>query len=263
MSAIWSGAISFGLIHIPVQLYSATRENTLKFQYLRKQDLCPIGYIKVCKSTGEEVAWDEVVRGYEYEKGDFVMLSDEDFHHAAVKRSEVIAIESFVEEKEIDQMYYTKPYYIGPDQKSDRVYNYLLEALKKTKKVGLGKFVFQKKEHLVALKAENGILVLNMMRLSNEIKHTPQESLPKKTPVSKRELAMAIELIDKLTDHFDPEKYVDTYSEKLEKMIEAKKKGKKFHVKVAKQPKATKATDLLTTLRASLRSAHQKTTTKH
>src|SRR3990172_3664481 len=246
MSDLWSGAISFGLIHIPVTLYSATRENTPKFQYVRKKDLCPIGYVKVCKATGEEVSWPEIVRGYEYDKGDFVILSDEDFRHAALKRSEVIAIEDFVDEKEIDPMLYMKPYYIGPDQKSDRIYNFLLEALKKTGKIGLGKFVFQKKEHLVALKAEKGILVLNTLRLSGELRHPPKESLPKKTPVPGRELAMAIELI-----------------EKLEKVIENKRKGKKMHIPKMKEVSATQVPDLLAALRKSLHKAHRKTSHIH
>lgn len=261
MRPIWAGAISFGLIHIPIKLFSASKERAMKFEYLRKKDLCPIGYVKVCKSTGEEVPWGDVVKGYKYGEGDFVVLTDEDFKDAAAKKSEVIEIEDFVDEKEIDPIYYSKPYYLGPDSKSDKVYNLLLAALKRTKKIGIGKFVLKAKEHLVALKGEKDVLMIMTLRLNDEIRPPTKEVTPKRTELSERELVMAMKLIDKLSGTFDPSKYEDTYSEKLEEIIEEKAKGKRKvtrHKKTART-KATKVPDLMATLKASLEAHHKKT----
>ncbi|MGL5831119.1 MAG: Ku protein [Candidatus Altimarinota bacterium] len=258
MRALWEGAISFGLIHIPVKLYTASQDRPLKFQYLRKADQCKIGYVKVCKSTGEEVAWDSVVKGYEYQKGDYVILSDADFKMADAKRSEVIEIEDFVDEKEIDPIYFEKPYYIGPEHKSDKVYNLLLEALKKTRKVGIGKFVMRNKEQLIALKAEKDLLILNVLRFEEEIKKPAAEIIPKHTELSERELIMAMKLIDKLSGHFKPGKYQDSYTEKLEAIIEAKAKGKKPKLQKIKHFKSTEVPDLMATLKASLENTHSK-----
>jgi DNA end-binding protein Ku len=262
MRALWEGAISFGLIHIPVKLYTASQDRPLKFQYLRKGDQCKVGYVKVCKSTGEEVAWDDVVKGYEYQKGDYVILRDEDFKMADAKRSEVIEIEDFVDEKEIDPIYFEKPYYIGPEHKSDKVYNLLLEALKKTRKVGIGKFVMRNKEQLIALKAEKDLLILNVLRFNDEIKKPAKEIIPKRTELSERELIMAMKLIDKLSGHFKPEKYQDSYTEKLEAIIEAKAKGKKPKLQKTKHFKSTEVPDLMATLKASLENTHSKRTDK-
>jgi DNA end-binding protein Ku len=256
MRALWEGAISFGLIHIPVKLYTASQDRPLKFQYLRKSDQCQIGYVRVCKDSGEEVPWGDIVKGYQYQKGDYVILHDEDFRSADAKKSEVIEIEDFVDEAEIDQIYYDKPYYIGPAHKSDKVYNLLLEALKKTGKVGIGRFVLRTKEQLVALKAEKDILVLNVLRFNDQIKKPAGEMLPEHSELSERELILAMKLIDKLSGHFKPEKYHDTYTEKLEEIIEAKAKGKKPKITKYEKAKDTTVPDLMATLKASLEKTH-------
>src|SRR5437588_524209 len=141
MRAVWSGSISFGLVNIPVNLYPATKERSLDLDYLRKKDLCPIGYIKVCKSSGEEVPYKDIVRGYEYQKGDYAILEDEDFRKIGVKKTQLIDILDFVNEKDIDSKYFIKPYYIEPDKKGTKAYTLLKKALEKTKKVAVAKFV--------------------------------------------------------------------------------------------------------------------------
>jgi DNA end-binding protein Ku len=258
MRNIWEGAISFGLIHIPVRLYSASKERTPKFQYLRKSDLCPIGYIKVCKSTGDQVPWQNIVKGYEYQDGDYVILSDEDFKRADPEKTQVIAIEDFVDQEDIDPKYFVKPYYVGPQKTADKVYTLLLEALKKTKKVGIGKFVMRTKEELVAVVAEKDMLMVNVLRFPEDLKKPVPEVHPKKTPVSAKELHMAIELIDKLSAPFSPGKYHDTYTDELEKVIKAKQKGKTFHIKSKKAHAPTKVPDLMATLLKSLHTARKK-----
>jgi DNA end-binding protein Ku len=262
MRPIWTRAISFGLLHIPVKLYSASKERALKFEYLRKQDLCPIGYVKVCKNNGEEVPWKDIVKGYQYQNGDFVILTDADFKQAALEKSGVIDIEEFVDEQEINPLYYVKPYYVGPDHKSDKVYNLLLEVLKRSRKVGIGKFVLRTKEHIVGLKAEGDILVLNTLRMSEEINQPTAEIKPKNVEISEQELDMAVKLIDKMSTHFKPEKLKDDYTEKLEEIIEAKAHGTLKKVKGVKLPEATKVPDLMSTLKASLEQAQKKVKAK-
>jgi len=257
MRALWEGAISFGLIHIPIRLFTASKSRPLKFEYLRKSDQCKIGYVRVCKDSGEEVPWDQIVKGYQYQKGDYVILNDEDFKQADLKRSEVIEVEDFVDQNEIDPLYFETPYYVGPEHKSDKVYTLLLEALKKSGKVGIGKFVMRNKERLFALKADKNVLMLQTLRFTDEIKKPDQEILPQTKDLSEKELMMAIQLIDKLGGHFHPEKYHDTYNEKLEEIIDAKAAGKKPKVKKY-HIKTTEVPDLMATLRASLAATHKK-----
>ena len=151
MHAIWEGSISFGLINIPIRLYTASRERKLAFHYLHKGDLCPIRYVKVCKITGEEIPYQEIVRGYEYSKGNFVILEDADFEKADVKKTHLIDVFQFVDEKEIDPIYYEKPYYLEPQKTSQKAYSLLREAFKKTGKVGIAKFVLRTREYLVMM----------------------------------------------------------------------------------------------------------------
>jgi len=252
MRNIWEGAISFGLIHIPIKLYGATKNRAPKLEYLRQGDLCRIGYVKVCKATGEEVPWDKIVKGYKYKEGDYVVLTDEDFKKASPVKTQVIEITDFVDEEDIDPMYFVKPYYVGPVHHSDKVYRLLLEAMKRSGKLGIGKFVMKSKEQLVALKAEKDFLVLNELRFPEEIKEPVDDVTPKTSELSEQELGMAIKLIEKMSVPFKPQKYHDTYTDELEEIIEAKAKGKTPKIKKVKISKATKVPDLMSTLRASL-----------
>ncbi len=258
MRPIWTGAISFGLLHVPVKLYTAVRDRTLKFELLRKKDLCPIGYVKVCKNTGEEVAWNDIVKGYQYEKGDFVILTEQDFKEAAVDKAGLIVIEEFVSEKEIDSLYYVKPYFVGPDKRSDKVYNLLLEVLRRTKKIGVGKFVLRTKEYAVALKARKDLLILDTLRLKEETLEAPAEIKSKNQEISEQELQMAIKLIEEMTVPFQTDILRSDYLENLERVIAEKAKGKTVKAAKSKTGKATPVPDIMATLKASLQSAQQK-----
>ena len=256
MKSFWSGAIGFGLIYIPVRLYTATREKRLDFDLLRKKDLCRIRYARVCRATGEEVPYDQIVKGYEYKKGDYVVLQEDDFRKASPKKSKTIEIKDFVKEEEIDIKYFEKPYFLEPEDGAGKAYSLLREALRKSGKVAVANFVIRNVEHLGVLKSENNILILNQMRFSSEIRVPEGLNIPKSENVSERELEMAIKLVTELTEPFNPERYKDKYTEDLKKMIEEKARGKRVKVK-EEAPVATEVTDLMDKLRESLSYARQ------
>jgi DNA end-binding protein Ku len=256
MRSIWTGSINFGLVNIPVKLYTAVRESHLHLNFLRKNDLCPIGYTKVCRKTGEEVKKEDIVRGYEYQKGDFVILNEDDFKRADVEKTYSITIEDFCLEKDIDIKYAEKPYYLEPEKSGFTVYALFREALTEAKKVGIGKFVLKEKEHLVMLKPQGSVILLTMLRYHEEILDISELHLPEKTKIPKNQIELALELIDKLSGPFKPEKYKDTYTEKLKQIINAKKKGKKITTKEPKLPKSTHAPDIVSRLKESLAMAN-------
>src|SRR5438105_12891179 len=170
MKSSWSGALSFGLVNIPVKLYSATVDRALNFKLLDKHGNCPISYQRVCRESGKEVPHEDIVRGYEYEKGDYVVLDDKDFEHVRSKKSETIDIVHFTDEEEIDAKLYEKNYYIEPDKKSAKAYVLLREALRKTKKVGIAKFVLKNREYVAVIKSDDNMLLLHQLHYSDEIK---------------------------------------------------------------------------------------------
>jgi DNA end-binding protein Ku len=257
MQAIWSGAISFGLVHIPVQLYSAVTESTIDFDFLRRKDLCPIKYRRVCQESGEEVPYKDLVRGYAPRKGEYVVLEDEDFKKANVKKTQSIEILSFADEREVDPMLLEKPYYIEPAKDAAKAYILLREAMKRVNKVGIARFVLKTREHLAVVRPEGEVLVLNQMRFKSEIRDLSGLELPKGKEVSPKEMEMAIKLIQQLTEPFKPEAHADTYTRELMKLIEAKEKGHKIHI-VAKAPTPTAASELMAKLRASLTKAQKR-----
>ncbi|MFZ2804538.1 MAG: Ku protein [Patescibacteria group bacterium] len=246
---LWSGSISFGLINIPVRLYSASVEREFNFQLLHKKDLSPISYARVCRAEGKEVPYEDVVKGYEYRKGDYVILHDEDFEKVDLKRTKSIDISSFTDESEIDPIYLEKPYYIEPDERAVKAYLILREALRVSHKVGVASYVLHNKEHLGILKVEGDVLVLDQLRYKEELKK-PGLKVPK-GKTSKREIDMALKLINQLTEHFHPEKYHDAYSDELKKVIAKKAHGKPVKAK-GKEPKPTKVPDIMSVLRKSL-----------
>lgn len=254
MKAFWSGAISFGLIYIPVKLYTATKERRMDFNMLRKGDLCPIKYVRVCSSTGEEVPYQEIVKGYEIEKGEYVVLKEEDFKKANPKKAQTIEIIEFVDEKEIDSIFFEKPYYLEPDKSAVKVYGLLREALNKTKKVGVAKFVIRNLEHLAIVKPEGNLIILNQIRYSSEIKKPEDLLIPKNIEYSEKEIDMAVQLVEQLSDRFEPEKIKDTYSEELQKIIESKAKGLEIVTSEA-PPRPTEVEGLLKKLEESLKYA--------
>src|SRR3989344_3890355 len=253
MKPIWSGGISFGLIYIPVNLYTATEPLELNLDLLSKQDLSPIRYARIDTKTGKEVAWKDVVKGFRFEKGDYVLLEEADFEKAAMERSKTISIECFVQEAEIDAKYYEKPYYLEPEESAQKTYALLVDALSKSGKVGVAEFIFKNREHLCTLQPEGDVLILNQMRYQSEIRELKELKIPKSTESKENELKLALQLIDTMTEKFDPADFKDDYIGALKKLIEAKAKHKTFKVAAAAPPTPTEVSDLLAALEKSLK----------
>lgn len=253
MHSLWTGSLSFGLITIPVTLYSASKARALDFHMLREKDLAPISFKRVAATTGEEVPYEEIVKGFEYDEGKFVILEPDDFKRASPEKSERIDIEAFVDESDIDAIYYEKPYYLEPDKGADKAYVLLREALKQEKKVAVATIVFRDREDLVVVKPEDNLLVLIQLRFEDEVRNPKELKIPKSAEVSRKEVEMAIELIEKMKGKFKPESYHDTYTEKLLKIIKDKAHGKKLQP-LPKQAKQTEPEDLVAQLKASLES---------
>jgi DNA end-binding protein Ku len=254
MRAIWKGTISFGLVNIPIALYPATRREELKFRLLRKSDLSPIDYKRVAEKDGKEVPWDEIVKGYEYEKGKYVVLREEDFQRVDIEATQTVDIQDFVELGEIDPMFFYKPYYLEPQKGGDKAYVLLRDSLEKSKKVGIAKVVIKTRQYLAGVKPEDGALVLELMHFADELADTAKLRLPKKREAGKRELEMAKALIGSMTSKWDPQKYHDEYREALMEVIEDKVEhgGKAITHKPKKGPQPTKVIDLVSVLRQSL-----------
>jgi len=257
MRPMWSGAISFGLIYIPVNMYKATEDRRLDLHLYRRGDLCPVQYARVCKATGEEIDAKDIVRGYEYEKGDIVVLHDKDFTRAYSRRTETIEILEFVDSSEIDSKYYQRPYYLEPEKGAEKVYFLLVEALKKSKKAGISRFVLKNLEHLGLLKEEKGMLIINQMRFDSEIRRPDSLNIPTGKKVPARELDMAIQLIDHLSTSFAPEKFKDTYSQVLKKAIKHQADKGAVRQKVPPQEPA-EVIDIMSKLRQSLEEAKER-----
>jgi len=264
--AIWKGSISFGLVNIPIALYPATRREELKFRLLRKSDLSPVNYKRVAEKDGEEVPWDEIVKGYEYEKGKYVVLKDEDFQRVDLEATQTVDIQDFVEQEEIDPMFFYKPYYLEPQKGGDKAYALLRDALKDTNRVGIAKVVIKTRQYLAGVKPENGVLALELMHFADELADPEKLRVPKKTEVGKREMNMAKSLIDSMSSKWNPEKYKDDYREALMEVIEEKVEagGKEIDEKPKKAPKPTKVIDLVSVLQRSLEETDtkKKTTAK-
>ena len=252
--AIWKGSISFGLVNIPIALYPATRREELKFRLLRKSDLSPVNYKRVAEKDGKEVPWDQIVKGYEYEKGKYVVLKDEDFDRVDLEATQTVDIQDFVDQEEIDPMFFYKPYYLEPQKGGDKAYALLRDALKHSGKVGIAKVVIKTRQHLAGVKPEDGALILELMHFADELADTEKLHLPKKAEVGKRELNMAKSLIDSMSSKWDPAKYKDDYREALMEVIEERVEagGKEIEEKPKKAPKPTKVIDLVSVLQKSL-----------
>jgi DNA end-binding protein Ku len=256
MKALWKGSISFGLVHIPIKLYSGTQVHNISLDMVRQKDKCPIQYIRVCKKDGKEVPWEDIAKGYRKENGDYVILDKEDFAKAAPEKTQSLDIFEFIKEEEIPSKYLEKPYITEPAKEAKKVYALLREALRKSGKVGLCKFVMRTTEHLGILKVEKDAILLIQIRFEDELRDPHEIGLiPKDIKIAKKELDMAMSIIDQLTDTFDPTKYKDTYKAELIKMIK-KKAAAKSAVKTPEPRRRKKTTeptdDLLEQLKASL-----------
>ncbi|MGF7229262.1 MAG: Ku protein [Candidatus Saccharibacteria bacterium] len=254
MRPIWTGSISFGLVNIPVRMFSGTHpQEGLDLDMLHREDHAPIRYARICRKDGQEIAWDDIVKGYEYADGDYVVLTEADFNKANPKKTQTVDIQQFVASTEIDIRYFEKPYYLEPIKGGEKAYALLRAALEQSDKLALARFVIHQKEHLGVIKPVGKALVLNQMRFPTDLREATNLKFPDNAVVTDKELDVAVQLIKQQTKHFIPEDFHDTYTEELEEIITAKTKGvKPSNVAGEHKPKDTTAADLMSTLKASL-----------
>jgi DNA end-binding protein Ku len=255
--AIWSGSISFGLLNVPVKLYSAVSKQTVRFRELREGDGSRVKHKRVAESDGKEVPYEKIVKGYEYAPDQYVVLTRDELAELDPKRTRAIEIQDFVDLDDIDPIYFEQPYYLGPDKGAAKAYALLVQAMKESRKVAVARFVLRNKEHLAAIRPMDDVLTLATMRFHDEVS-SPQdldgevfeEEKPKKP--EKRELEMAKQLINSLTTDFKADKYRDEYREELLDLLERKAAGKEVVSAPTEEPKPTKAPDLMAALAESL-----------
>src|SRR5580693_3435776 len=251
MRPVWKGSIAFGLVNIPVRLYPATDSQSLASHMLYKKDLSRIRFQRVAESTGKEVSAEEIVRGYEVEKDQYVIISDDELADVAPEKSTSIEIQEFVVESDISSLYFEKPYYLEPDKGAGKAYALLREALAKSGKVGVAQFVLRNRESLCVLKAHGNALTLNTLRFASEIRSADELRLPVNEKLVPNEVNLALKLIEGMTAEFDPAKYHDTYTEDVKKLIEDKAKGQKRQAPPPK-PARSNVIDLVAALQESL-----------
>ncbi len=254
MRAIWKGSISFGLVNIPIALYPATRREDLKFRLLRASDQSPVNYKRVAEKDGKEVPWKEIVKGYEFEKGKFVILNEKDFQRVDLEATQTVDIQDFVDLDEIDPMFFYKPYYLEPQKGGDKAYVLLREALADGKKVGIAKVIIKTRQYLAGVKAMKDALVLELMHFAEELSDAGKLNVPKKLSPGKREKEMAAALVKSMTSKWDPEKYHDDYRDALMEVIEEKVEsgGKEIETKPKEKKTSSKVIDLVAVLQESL-----------
>jgi DNA end-binding protein Ku len=257
-TAIWKGALTFGLVNIPVRLQSAVRASDIRFRMLHEDDLSPVKYQRICEKEGKPIPWGEIVKGYEYTKGRYVVLDDDDFRRAALESSKQIEVLDFVEQQEVDPRFFDTPYYLVPEKGGERAYALLREAIRATGTIGIGKITIRTKQHLAGVKVVGEALVLDLMRFSHELVESGEISFPDADEVRPKELTMAKQLIENFTSEFEPEKYTDEYRENLMEIIQGKLKGKKVDFPEPETPDATGVIDLMSRLRESLEQSRGK-----
>lgn len=249
--SIWKGAITFGLVTVPVGLYSATRKSAeIPFRLLHEKDHAPIDYRRFCSEENVEVPWEDVVRGYEYEKGHFLVMTDEDFEKARTPATQTIEIRDFVPGVDIDFAYFESPYWLAPTPQGRKGYALLRRALEKTGRVGIATLVLRQRERLAALRPSGHALMLTTLRFADEIRASRELDLPASEQVRERELQLALQLVESLASDWKPERYRDTYRDVLRKAIEQKLEGNEISVAAPARP--AKVVDLMDALRASL-----------
>ncbi|HEX7963129.1 MAG TPA: Ku protein [Candidatus Saccharimonadales bacterium] len=254
MRPIWNGSISFGLVNIPVRLYSAVNPREgIDLDMLHKDDHAPIRYARICRKDGEEIPWNDIVKGYEYRDGDYVVLTKKEMESIDAKKTQTIDIQQFVDEQDIDIRYFEKPYYLEVVKGGEKAYALLRGALQKSGKLALAKFVLHEREHVAALKPVGRALVLNQMRFPTDLREAGELHFPTDKDLSAKELDMALKLVKQETKSFIAEDLHDTYTEELEEMIKEKTKGKKPAKHKSAPPKETTAGDLMSALKASLK----------
>jgi len=255
MKPIFRGAISFGLVNIPIRLYSAAQDKEIKFKFLHKKDLARIRYIRICSAEGIEVPWEEIVKGYEMGEDHYVVFTDKDFEKANPKKVKTIEISDFADESEIDSIYFTTPYYLEPEKGASKAYSLLCTALKKSGKVGIGTFVLRNHEHLGIIKSYGDLLILIQLRFQENIRSPKELHIPKESKHVKREVDMAVQYIKKLSKKFNPKDYTDTYTKEIKVLIKKKGKGVKVKTKSTAPSKSSpsKVEDIMSLLEESLK----------
>jgi len=257
MRAIWKGSISFGLVSIPVALHNASRVEELKFRLLRSPDLSPVNYKRVAQQDGKEVPWEKIVKGYEYEKGKFVVLKDEDFKRVDLEATDTIDIVDFVDLDQINPIYFYKPYYLEPLKGAGSAYALLRKVLGETNKAGISKVIIRTRQHLAAVKCSGNLLALELMRFENELVDASAIQLGKEKVPGAREIKMAKTLVEQMSEDWDPSRYTDDYKSALMKLIEKKVAagGKEIPTKETRTKAATNVIDLASVLQQSLAEA--------
>jgi DNA end-binding protein Ku len=260
--AIWKGAISFGLVHIPVELYPAESRQGLDLDMLDKRDFAPVGYKRYNKETGEDIAWNDIVKGYQYEKGQYVVVTEEDLKRANVEATQTIDILSFTEAQEIPSIYFEQPYYLKPARGGAKVYVLLRETLKKAGKIGIAQVVIRTKQHVAALLPMGNAIVLNLLRYHDELRAPEDLELPdakdKKAAVTDKEVKMALSLLEDMTEPWQPEQYRDTYRDDVMALIDKKIAANQTHALTtsdegeAPAPSSAKVIDLMQLLKSSI-----------
>ena len=264
--AIWKGNISFGLVNIPVSLYSAEKTDELSFNQLDKRDLSPVGYKRINKKTEEEVPWDQIVRGYEYEDGNYVVLTNQDLKRANVEATQTIDIVEFVDAAQISPLYYEQPYYLEPGRAGKRAYALLRQTLRKTGMVGIARVVIRTRQHMAALLERDGVLVLDLLRWAHELREPKDLEVPDdefvESNLSGKEEEMAVKLVKGMAEEWNPRKYKDTYAEDVLKMIEKKVASGKTTVVDESEPVPSKRGAVVVDLMPLLKKSLEKTASR-
>jgi DNA end-binding protein Ku len=250
--AIWTGSLSFGLVNIPVEVHTAVRDHRPHFRMLHAKDHSPISFERICQKEGKSVAWDDIVKGYEYEKGHFAVLSKEDFAAAALEKTRRIDVLDFVEADAIDDRYFDKPYYLTAKKGGEVAYALLREAMNDSGRIGIAKFVMRESQHLAAVEGIGDALVLSTLRFADELVDAGSLSFPSGKNLKKAELTLARTLVENLAAEWDPEKYTDDYQENLMRVVKARMKGKEARLVADERPRDSNVIDLMERLRQSL-----------
>ena len=250
--ALWKGSISFGLVNIPIELHTAVRNHRPHFRMLHAKDKSPVKFERVCIRDGHPVAWEDLVKGYEYQKGHFVVVTKDDFEAAALEKTRTVDIIDFVKADEIDDRYFETPYYLVPAKGGERAYALLRDAIRESGRIGIAKFILRETQHLAAVEVIEQSLVLTVMRFADELVDVTQFDLPGDAGVRKAERDMAKALVNSLAAEWDPSKYTDEYRDNLMRVIRAKMKGKAAHLEPSAEPREAKVVDLMERLRQSL-----------
>jgi DNA end-binding protein Ku len=253
--ALWKGSISFGLVNIPIELHTAVREHRPRFRMLHARDKSPVRFERICLRDGQPVAWEDLVKGFEYQKGHFVVLTKEDFRAAALEKTRTVDILDFVKAEEIDDRFFETPYYLLPGKGGERAYALLREAIRESGRIGIAKFILRDAQHLCAVEAIEDAIVLTVMRFADELADIKQFDFPAAEGVRKTELDMAKALVNSLAAEWDPAKYADKYRENLMRIIQGKIKGKEIALETPQEPRQAEVVDLMERLRRSLQQA--------